>query len=132
MHRSFRSRTGLLLALGLVTALPITALASAPDEGRPSPSSGAVADLMRVRARGNGSNLSQLLDAITTKVWANVPKNINAARDIYDLLGGVSMSGNDTVVLGPRTFASALSSPQYAYRLKLKRVRAWINEHFGS
>ena len=87
---------------------------------------------LRVRARGNGSALSSLVSAITDKVWTNVPKNLNAARDIYNLLGGITLAGRDTVVFGPRTYATSLSSPKYAYKLKLPAVRNWINSHFGS
>ena len=55
----------------------------------------------RVRSRGNGAALTDLMEAITPKVWTNVPKNLKVARDIYNLIGGLSMSGSDRVVLRP-------------------------------
>jgi hypothetical protein len=42
------------------------------------------------------------------------------------------MAGRDTVVFGPSTYARTLSSPAYAYKLKLSVVRDWIDDHFGS
>lgn len=86
----------------------------------------------RVVSRGSGSALSKLIDATTYKVWTNVPKNMTAGSQILSLLSGIKMLDRDTVVLGPSKYASSLSNPQYAYKLKLKRVRGWINDHFGS
>ena len=82
----------------------------------------------RVRSRGNGAALSDLMQAITPKVWTNVPKNLNVARDIYNLIGGLSMSGSDRVVLGPSAYATSKGAPQYAFRPKLKAIRNWIND----
>ena len=47
------------------------------------------------------------------------------------------MASKDHVVFGrstfgPSTFATSLSSPLYAYRPRLMKVRTLINEHFGS
>lgn len=86
----------------------------------------------RVLSRGTGSNLSSLINATEFKVWTNVPKNMTAGVQIYNLLQGISMANKDRVVFGPSTYAVGLTSPQYAYKLRLKKVRAWINGHFGS
>jgi anionic cell wall polymer biosynthesis LytR-Cps2A-Psr (LCP) family protein len=86
----------------------------------------------RVISRGTGSALSSLINATELKVWTNVPKNMTAGLQIYNLLQGISMASKDRVVFGPSTFATSLSSPQYTYKLRLKKVRTWINEHFGS
>jgi anionic cell wall polymer biosynthesis LytR-Cps2A-Psr (LCP) family protein len=87
----------------------------------------------RVLSRGSGSNLSSLINATESRVWTNVPKNMTAGLDIYNLLkNGMSLANKDRVVFGPSTYAYGLTNPQYAYKLRLKKVRAWINEHFGS
>jgi anionic cell wall polymer biosynthesis LytR-Cps2A-Psr (LCP) family protein len=86
----------------------------------------------RVLSRGTGSNLSSLLIASNGRTWSNLPRNLTAGKQMYDLLQGTKLAAKDRVVFGPSTYAVGLSNPQYAYKLRLKKVRAWINEHFGS
>jgi len=86
----------------------------------------------RVRSRGNGAALDDLMDAIAPKVWTNVPKNLNVARDIYNLIGGSSMTGSDKVVLGPSVYATSKGAPLYTFRPRLTPIRNWIDSHFGS
>ena len=88
--------------------------------------------MKRVRARGNGAALTDLLEGIVPKVWTNIPKNIYVARDIYDIIGSISLSSSDKVVFGPTTYASSSGVPQYTFKPKLSKIRTWINVHFGS
>jgi len=88
--------------------------------------------MKRVRSRGDGSNLTDLMAGIVPKVWTNIPKSLNVARDIYGILGNVRLSNSDKVVFGPSTYASGSGVPQYTFKPKLSKIRSWINVHFGS
>ncbi|MFN8622907.1 MAG: LCP family protein [Chloroflexota bacterium] len=84
-----------------------------------------------VRGKSEAFITGSLTPAIQDKVWTNVPKSASTILQIYNLLDGISMSNFDQVVFGPSTWAEP-SGGQYTYKLKLDKVRAWINEHFGS
>lgn len=87
---------------------------------------------LRVRSRGSGSALTDLVNTVKDKVFTNAPKTLSSGLALYSMLSGISMASRDTIVLGPTRFAVGLSNPQYAYKLKLSKVRSWINDHFGS
>jgi anionic cell wall polymer biosynthesis LytR-Cps2A-Psr (LCP) family protein len=89
--------------------------------------------IKRVRSRGTGDQLSQLLTAIRNNVHTSLPTSRSVALELYDLFQGVSMSNRDRVVLGPRRYAyQDARTPRYTYRLRLPAVRQWIDEHFES
>lgn len=87
----------------------------------------------RVVERGNGTNLRNLMEAIRPKVFTSLPKTWDSMTVIYDLLKGIRMKPSDRVILGPSTYAYTDSTtPIYTFRMRLDKVRAWIDDHFGS
>lgn len=86
----------------------------------------------KVVARGWHNNLSNLAAYIHDAVWSNLPKTYTTALVLYGIANGAKVGYKDSVVFGPRSWATTYPKGTYTFRLRLSRVRSWINEHFGS
>ena len=82
----------------------------------------------------NGSDdLASLLTASKNKVFTNIPRTLDAATQLLGLVDGAHLAKSDTVVFSPSKWAKQNSTtPIYTFRPRLKVVRTWINQHFGS
>lgn len=86
----------------------------------------------RIVQNGSGS-LPSLVSAVSGRVYTDLPRTLDAANQLYDLVSGAHLSAADSVVFAPNKWATSdASTPLYTFRLKLKLVRSWINQHFGS
>jgi LCP family protein required for cell wall assembly len=91
-----------------------------------------VAAADKIVANGT-SGLPGLVSSVQGRIWTNLPRTLSAATQLYHLVDGAHLRPADTQVFSPSTWATSDSStPQYTFRLRLPKVRTWINDHFGS
>lgn len=81
-----------------------------------------------VLGRGNGANLTRLLNTAKSRVWTNLPKNARGALNLYAFVRNARFAEADGKVFGPSRWASRAGT--YTYRLRLGEVRQWVNHHF--
>ena len=83
-------------------------------------------------ARLNLLKLSNL--ASHARTYEGAPaRMIDAAAQLLELTSGSRLAPRDAVVFSPRKWAYRdASTPLYTSRLRLAKVRTWINDHFGS
>ena len=64
------------------------------------------------------------------KLWTNIPRNVTALGDLWNLAEGAHLAHHDTIVFGPSKWAhETAQTPLYTYRLYLNLVRGWIDTH---
>lgn len=78
--------------------------------------------------RGNGANLTRLLNAAKGRIWTNLPKNVGGALNLYAFVRNARFAQADGKVFGPSRWASKAGT--YTYKLKLSQVRQWVDNHF--
>lgn len=81
-----------------------------------------------VLSRGNGINLTRLLNAAKSRVWTNLPKNRQGALNLFAFVRNARFAEADGKVLGPSRWASKAGT--YTYQLRLSQVRQWVDNHF--
>lgn len=84
--------------------------------------------IRRVLARGNGSNLMNLLSASKGRIYTNLPKTASGARALYSAASGATFDRKDGVVFGPQRWATYTGT--YTFQLKLHDVRQWVHNRF--
>lgn len=84
--------------------------------------------IRRVVNRGNGSNLTRLLNAGRSRIWTNLPKTSGGALALYGFVRNARFAESDGKVFGPSRWASYVG--RYTFRLKLGDVRRWVDNHF--
>lgn len=78
-------------------------------------------------------NLPSLVSFVHSRVFTNLPRSLDAATQLYNLVDGAHLATGDTVVFSPNKWATDdATTPIYTFRPKLSAVRTWINQHFGS
>jgi anionic cell wall polymer biosynthesis LytR-Cps2A-Psr (LCP) family protein len=87
----------------------------------------------RVVQLGTG-NLSSLVTWVQEpRLYTDMPRTLDAANQMYNLVNGAHLLVSDTVVFSPSKWAKSDSTtPIYTFRPKLPAIRTWINQHFGS
>jgi anionic cell wall polymer biosynthesis LytR-Cps2A-Psr (LCP) family protein len=85
--------------------------------------------IKRVRARGDGVNLTKLLGQAKGRIYTNLPKTVQGARALYAHAQGASFREKDGVVFGPSKWATNIRGT-YTYYLRLGAVRQWVDHHF--
>ena len=87
----------------------------------------------RVLEQGRGAELRALAQRIEGKIHTDLPTTLAVARTLFDLIGSSRFADADGIVFSPSVWAyEDASTPAYSFRLRLPRVRAWIDRHFGS
>lgn len=91
-----------------------------------------VAGTDRIVSNGTDS-LAALVTRVKGRVWTDLPRTLSAATQLYYLVDGAHLSASDSQVFSPSNWATSdASTPIYTFRLRLDKVRTWINDHFGS
>jgi anionic cell wall polymer biosynthesis LytR-Cps2A-Psr (LCP) family protein len=87
--------------------------------------------LEKVRERGDGAPLAALAMAVRGKIFTDLPTTPQAALALYGQLSTATLRKRHIVVFKPARWAvDDASTPIYTFRLKLGRVRTWVNRHF--
>jgi anionic cell wall polymer biosynthesis LytR-Cps2A-Psr (LCP) family protein len=93
-----------------------------------------MAAIKRVVRRGNGSELSLLVDAAKTAVTTDLPRGSEDVQHLFSLLTGATAASTDKAIFVPPAWGTVAkdAAGNIVHILDIRAIRRWADVHFAA